>query len=64
MKQQDEIVNLANISTQKWPPRQRTYLGAASIASPEEGQDYALTEIHSCKGKMDLGDKHMMEFAI
>lgn len=64
MKKQEDVVNLVSISTQKWPPRVRTYLGALTIASPEEGQPYAVTPIRACKGVMDLGDKHMMEFAI
>ncbi len=61
MKQQDEIVNLVNISTQKWPPRLRPYFGAVTIASPEEGQEYAVTPIRGCKAKMDMGDKHMLD---
>jgi hypothetical protein len=64
MKRQDEVVKLVNISTQKWPPRQRTYLGSLTIASPEEGEAYAITPIRGCKGVMDLGDRHTMEIPI
>ena len=64
MKKQEEVVKLVNISRQKWPPRQRPYLGSVVIASPEEGQDYATTEIHASKSVMDLGDKHTMDFAL
>ena len=64
MRTEEEVVKLVNISTQKWPPRQRTYLGAVSIASPEAGEEYAVTPIHSHKGVIDLGDRHTMEFAI
>jgi hypothetical protein len=61
MKNQDEVVKLVNISTQKWPPRQRTYLGSVMIASPESGQAYAITPIRGCRGVMDLGDKRTVE---
>jgi len=64
MKTQNDVVKLVNISTQKWPPRQRTYLGSLSIASPEPGEAYAITPIQGCKGVIDLGDRHTMEFAI
>jgi hypothetical protein len=64
MKVQNEVVKLVNISTQKWPPRQRTYLGALSISSPEPGEAYAITAVRGCKGVIDLGDRHTMEFAI
>jgi len=64
MKTQGEVAVLVNISTQKWPPRQRTYLGALNIATPEPGQAYAITPIQSCKGVIDLGDRHTMEFLI
>src|ERR1700687_3091430 len=64
MKRQSDVVKLVNISTQKWPPRQRTYLGALTIASPEPGEAYASTAIEGCKGVIDLGDWQTMEFAI
>jgi hypothetical protein len=64
MKQTQDTVTLVNISTQKWPPRHRTYLGSLTIASPEPGQDFALTPIRSCKGSIDIGDRRTMEFPI
>lgn len=64
MKKQDDVVNLVNISTQKWPPRMRTYLGALTIASPEGEQQYAITPVRGCKGAIDMGDKHTMEYTI
>jgi len=64
MKKQDDLVQLVNISTQKWPPRMRTYLGALTVASPEDGQAYALTPVRACKGVIDMGDKHTMDFLI
>ena len=57
----DEVVQLVNISTQKWPPRQRTYFGSLLVASPEPGQPYATTPIHGCKTFMDLGDRHRVD---
>lgn len=64
MKKQDEVVSLVNISTQKWPPRQRTYLGSLIIASPQAGEPYAVTPIHACRGVMDLGDHHKVDIPI
>ena len=64
MKGQSEVVSLVNISTQKWPPRQRTYFGALEIASPGPGDAYAITPIRDCRSVMDLGDKHTTEFPI
>lgn len=64
MKGQSEVVTLVNISTEKWPPRQRPYFGALEIASPEPGQAYAITPIRACRSVMDLGDKHTTEFPI
>jgi hypothetical protein len=61
---QSDVAVLVNISTQKWPPRHRTYLGALEVRSPEDGEAYAVTPVRSCKGLMDLGDKRTMEFAI
>lgn len=57
-------VSLVNISTEKWPPRQRTYFGSLQVLSPEPGQAYAVTPIHSCRGVMDLGDKRTHEIHI
>jgi hypothetical protein len=51
MKQQNDTAILVNISTQKWPPRQRTYFGSLQIASPELGHPYALTPIPRLQGE-------------
>ena len=55
---------LVNISTEKWPPRHRTYFGSLDVRSPEAGEAYAVTMIRECTGVMDLGDKRTMEFRI
>jgi hypothetical protein len=57
-------VSLVNISTQKWPPRQRTYFGSLEVRSPELGEAFAITPIRGCTGVMDLGDKRIMEYRI
>ena len=57
-------VSLVNISTQKWPPRQRTYFGSLEVRSPEPGEAFAVTPIRGCTGVMDLGDKRIMEYRI
>ena len=57
-------VSLVNISTEKWPPRQRTYFGSLEVRSPEQGEPYAITSIRACKGVMDLGDKRIHEIHI
>ncbi len=57
-------VSLVNISTEKWPPRQRTYFGSLEVRSPEPGEPYAITPIRGCTGVMDLGDKRTMEYRI
>ena len=57
-------VSLVNISTQKWPPRQRTYFGSLEVRSPEHGEAFAVTPIRGCTGVMDLGDKRIMEYRI
>jgi hypothetical protein len=59
-----EVVSLVNISTQKWPPRQRTYFGALEVRSPQPGERFAVTPIRGCTGVMDLGDKRTMEYRI
>jgi hypothetical protein len=59
-----ESVSLVNISTEKWPPRQRTYFGSLEVRSPEAGEAYAVTLIRGCTGVMDLGDKRTMEYRI
>lgn len=61
---QPDVVSLVNISTEKWPPRQRTYFGALEVRSPQPGEPYAVTPIRSCTSVMDLGDKRTMEFPI
>ncbi|HEV1994814.1 MAG TPA: hypothetical protein VGR03_10815 [Candidatus Acidoferrum sp.] len=55
---------LVNISTEKWPPRHRTYFGSLEVRSPQPGEPYALTPIRGCTGVMDLGDKRTMEYRI
>jgi hypothetical protein len=62
--QDDEVVALVNISSQKWPPRHRSYFGSLLIASPEPGQAYAITPIHSCLGFMDVGDRHKIDVPV
>jgi len=57
-------VALVNISTEKWPPRMRTYFGSLSILSPETSEGYAITAVRGCTGVMDLGDKRIMEYRI
>jgi hypothetical protein len=57
-------VSLVNISTEKWPPRHRTYFGSLEVRSPEPGEPYAITPIRGCTGIMDLGDKRTMDFRI
>jgi len=59
-----DVVTLVNISTEKWPPRQRTYFGSLMISSPQPGEAFAITPIHACLGVMDLGDKRTMEYRI
>jgi hypothetical protein len=59
-----ESVSLVNISTEKWPPRHRTYFGSLVVRSPESGEAYAVTLIRACTGVMDLGDKRTMEYRI
>lgn len=64
MSGQNEVVALVNISTQKWPPRQRTYCGSLQVRTPEPGEAFAVTPIHSAVSVMDLGDRRTMDFAI
>jgi hypothetical protein len=61
---QSDFAALVNISTQKWPPRHRTYFGSLQVRSPEPGEPFAITPIRSCRAVMDLGDKRTMEFPI
>jgi hypothetical protein len=55
---------LVNISKEKWPPRNRTYFGSLQVVSPQAGETFAITPIRGCMGKMDLGDKHIVEIPI
>jgi len=59
-----ETVLLVNISTEKWPPRHRTYFGSLDVRSPQPGEPFAVTPIRGCNGVMDLGDKRIMEYRI
>jgi len=61
---QADFAALVNISTQKWPPRHRTYFGSLEVRSPQPGEPFAITPIRACRGVMDLGDKRTMEFPI
>src|SRR5437868_5285542 len=60
----NDVVALVNISTEKWPPRHRTYFGSLEIRSPQVGESFAITPIRGCMGVMDLGDKRTMEYRI
>src|SRR5438093_4259673 len=55
---------LVNISTEKWPPRHRTYFGSLEVRSPEPGEAYAITPIRGCTGVIDMGDKRTMDYRI
>src|SRR5260370_17047139 len=57
-------VSLVNISTEKWPPRHRTYFGSLEVRSPEPGEAYAITPIRGCTGVIDMGDKRIMPIQI
>jgi hypothetical protein len=61
---ESSTVSLVNISTQKWPQRQRTYFGSLEVRSPEPGEAFAITPIRGCTGVMDLGDKRIMEYRV
>ena len=64
MNKQSDVVSLVNISTQKWPPRHRTYFGSLTIQSPEARAAYAVTPVRACTSVMDLGDKRTMEIRL
>ncbi len=64
MNKQSDVVSLVNISAQKWPPRNRTYFGSLTIASPEGGAAYAVTPVRGCSSVMDLGDRRTMEIRL
>src|ERR1700719_4792630 len=59
-----DVAALVNISSEKWPPRHRTYFGSLAISSPQPGEAFAITPIRGCMGVMDLGDKRTMEYRI
>src|SRR5712664_442589 len=59
-----KMAALVNISTEKWPPRHRTYFGSLEVRSPEPGEPYAITPIRGCTGVIDMGDKRIMEYRI
>jgi hypothetical protein len=61
---QTDFAALVNISSQKWPPRHRTYFGSLEVQSPGPDESFAVTPIRGALGVMDLGDKRTMEFAI
>jgi hypothetical protein len=61
---QTDAAVLVNISSEKWPPRHRTYFGSLELRSPQPGEAYAVTPIRGCVGVMDLGDKRTMEYRI
>src|SRR6202048_5452539 len=58
------MVALVNISSEKCPPRHRTYFGSLAISSPLPGEAFAITPIRGWLGVMDLGDKRTMEYRI
>ena len=64
MSGQNEAVALVNISTQKWPPRHRTYFGSLQIRTPEAGEAFAITPVHGCVSVMDLGDRRTMDVRV
>jgi hypothetical protein len=57
-------VSLVNISTEKWPPRHRTYFGSLLVRSPESGEEFAITPIRGCMASMDMGDKRTIEIRL
>jgi hypothetical protein len=64
MATENSTATLVNISTEKWPPRHRTYFGSLQVRSPESGEAFAITPIRGCMGSIDMGDKHLMEYRI
>lgn len=64
MSTESNTAVLVNISTEKWPPRHRTYFGSLEVRSPQPGEPYALTPVRGCTGVMDLGDKRTMDYRI
>ena len=61
---QADSVSLVSISTEIWPPRQRTYFGSLQVRSPQPGQPYAITPIRGCTGVIDHGDRHFTDIRI
>ena len=61
MNTESSTVVLVNISTEKWPPRHRTYFGSLEVRSPEPGEPYAITTIRGCTSVIDMGDKRTMD---
>lgn len=64
MSTETNIAVLVNISTEKWPPRHRTYFGSLEVRSPEAGEPYAITPVRGCTGVIDMGDKRTMPVQI
>jgi hypothetical protein len=61
---QTDFAALVNISSERWPPRHRTYFGSLQIVSPQNGEAFAITPIRGCNGVIDLGDKRLMDYRI
>jgi hypothetical protein len=61
---ENSTVSLVNISTEKWPPRHRTYFGSLLVRSPESGEEFAITPIRGCMASMDMGDKRTIEIRL
>ena len=61
---ENNTASLVNISSEKWPPRNRTYFGSLQIVSPKEGESFAITPIRGCMGVMDVGDQRKMEYRV
>jgi hypothetical protein len=59
-----ETVSLVNISTETWPPRQRSYFGSLQILSPQPGEPFAITPIRGFTSVIDFGDKRTMDVRI
>jgi len=64
MENHPSTAALINISTEKWPPRHRTYFGSLEVRSPQPGEPYAATTIHGCNSFIDMGDHRHMDYSI
>src|SRR5438445_11842193 len=64
MSTESNTAVLVNITTEKWPPRHRTYFGSLEVRSPQPGEPYAITPVRGCTGVMDLGDKRTVEYRV